>query len=365
LSYSFGASILAVGLGTITLFIGISYYRSSAGGAGLGLTTEMAAMLAFGVGVLAATEAYTLAAAVAVAVVVLLASKRFLHTFAKKIGEQDVQLALQFAVITFIILPILPDKSYGPLAAFNPNSIWKMVVLISGIGFVGYLLMRVLGGEKGITLTGILGGLVSSTAVTLTFSRKSKEQPELSRTFALAVVLACTTMLPRISVEVSVVYAPLLRTLWIPVVSMFVVGLAGCAFLFFKSVKSQESVQVNNPLDMKTAIKFGLLYAVIKFAAKAAQTYLSTGGLYAVSFLSGLNDVDAITLSVSNLCSTNVVTPVEATIAIIIAVLTNTCVKMGLAFSLASRAAFKYMILALGASALAGTIGVCFIILFW
>jgi len=357
----FGASVLAVGLGGMVLLIAISYYRSSKGEAGLGLTSEMAAILAFCLGILAATGEFAIASALAVIIVVLLASKGFLHNITQKIGRQDIQIALQFAVITFIVLPVLPDAAYGPLKAFNPYSVWKMVVLISGIGFLGYLMMRILGAEKGISLTGILGGLVSSTAVTLTFSRKSKEQPELSRTFALAIVLACTTMLPRIALEVSVVYMPLLYTLWLPLTVMFLVGVGGGLFLFFKSEKSQESVTVSNPLSMSTAVKFGLLYAAIQFAAKAAQTYFPTGGLYAVSVLSGLNDVDAITLSVSKLCSENSVNQLVASQSIILAALTNTCVKMGLAFNLASRKAFKYMIFSLGASAVGG--GVTLIVL--
>ena len=196
------------------------------------MTTDVAALLVFLIGGLVWWEMKELAIALAVAVTMFLSLKETLHQWAHRIDREDIFAALKFAIITFIILPVLPNKAYGPFATFNPHEIWLIVVLISGIGFVGYILLKALG-ARGIGLVGLLGGMVSSTAVTLAFSRRSKDQSVVLPAFALAIVLACTTMFPRVIFEVWVVN----QSMFLPLLPAMVI-LTAVGGIFFMVLPS-------------------------------------------------------------------------------------------------------------------------------
>lgn len=307
-----------------------------------GATSEVAAIVVFILGVLIHHEFYIVAVATSVVLTLFLSLKAPLQQLVSHVQAEDIYATLKFAIITAIILPILPNTTLGPLDVLNPRQVWYMVVLIAGISFAGYVLVKVFGSKKGLALTGMMGGLVSSTAVTLSFSQKSREAPELGKTFASAIVLACSIMFPRILVEIAVVNRSLLAFIW-PFIAILTVSGVGASMLllFGKKKDSTTDVDLKNPFELMSAIKFGLIFAVIIFASKAAQIYLGDGGVYLAAGLAGLTDVDAITLSMANLSKTTL-SESTASVAILIAVVMNTIVKGSIAFSLGAAALRRY-----------------------
>jgi uncharacterized membrane protein (DUF4010 family) len=330
--WAFGVLLVLLGL-----LITIAYAVDAAQGR-VGVTSEVAAIVVFVCGALAYWGYLELTAALAVITFGFLTLKPQLHGLAARISSEDLYATLKFAVISLIVLPVLPNQTYGPppFDAFNPYQTWLMVVFISGISFLGYVLIKVIGPRRGIGLTGLLGGLASSTAVTLSFSQRSQEEPLLARPFSLAITLAWTVMFGRVIVEVAVLNRALLRLVWVPLAAAMAAGLVFCGLYFLVQRTSQDSdVKLSNPFELGPAIKFGILYAVILVAAKAAQYYFEDAGVYLASILAGLTDVDAITLSMAQLAGTQGgVAPPTAAGAIVLAVISNTVVKGGLALSL-------------------------------
>ena len=340
------AAFAAEMLGTPWVFIGIilpigglisiSYFVSASRGS-IGMTTETAAFITILAGALAFWEQQAIAVALGVITTALLSLKIELHRFVEKISREDVVAALKFAIITAIILPVLPNQSFlaPPFDVLNPYKIWLMVVLISGIGFLGYILVKLVGSRQGIGLTGFLGGLVSSTAVTLTFSQRSQKERQLVKPFALAITIAWTVMFVRVLVEVGITNLPLLGVVWLPIVAAGGVGLAYGAYLYFseRTTEKADVAEAKNPFELGPAIQFGLLYGLILLVARAAEFYFGETGIYLSSILSGLADVDAITLSMSELSNTGTVTLETAARAIVLATMSNTVVKGGIVLS--------------------------------
>jgi uncharacterized membrane protein (DUF4010 family) len=249
------------------------------------------------------------------------------------------------------MLPLVPDRTYGPFAAFNPYSTWLMVVLISGLGFVGYIMMRLLGAKAGISITGVVGGLASSTATTLAFSRRSKDDPALSDRYALAVVVACTVMLARIVVVVGVINRELAAALILPFVLMALPGLGFVlwAWLFNRSAGQDVTPpHLHNPLGLGIAIKFGIIYAVVAFLVKVATHFELRGGLLPLSFLSGLTDMDAISLLMANSRNDASVAPALAAQSVILAAMGNSVLKTGFAVALGSSTLRRQVAVVLG-----------------
>lgn len=311
-------------------FLIMAYYVAAMKGE-IGLTTEVAALLTLLVGALCYWGYLALAVAVGVATTVLLSLKQELQKFISRITREDVFATLKFAIITAIVLPILPNQDYGfpPLDVFNPYNIWLMVIFISGISFLGYVLIKVVGPHQGIGLTGFLGGLVSSTAVTLSFAQRSRQQPELTRPLALAITVSWTTMFVRVLVIVLALNAALLQLLWAPMVAAMAIGLGYGAFLYLAQQTDEEgNVDFSNPFELRPAIQFGLLYAVVLFASKAAQTYLGDTGIYISSVAAGLADLNAISLSMAELSrGPEGLALGTAARAIVLATMANTAVK--------------------------------------
>ncbi|HID62112.1 MAG TPA: DUF4010 domain-containing protein [Anaerolineae bacterium] len=339
-----------IGLAAMVL---ASYVVTAAKG-DVGLTTEITSLLVFIGGALVYWGYLELGAALAVIVTLFLSLKVKLHALAARVSEEDILATLKFAIITVIVLPLLPNRTYGPLDVLNPYNIWLMVVFISGVNFIGYVLVKVLGSQHGIGLTGLLGGLVSSTAVTLSFSQRSQKEPALGRDFALAITMASTTMFLRVLFEACVLNRVLAYSLLAPLLAAAGVGLAACLYLWFSS-RSRErgEVSASNPFELGPAIQFGLLFAVILFASKAAQVYLGDAGVYLSSVLAGLTDVDAITLSMARLAGADVSYAVAAR-AVTLAALSNTVVKGGIAISLGSASLRRYILPIFGAVLVVG-----------
>jgi uncharacterized membrane protein (DUF4010 family) len=301
----------------------------------VGITTEVSALLAFLLGFLCVSGQVTLAAGLAVASGGVLALKAWLHALARRIDTADVEATLKFAIVTVIILPLVPDHNYGPapLDVINPYKIWWMVVLISGLNFASYLLVKIVGAEHGIGLTGLLGGLMSSTAVTLGFAQRSRTQPEQAPALALGILLAWTVMFFRVVLLAAVVERRLLAELGL---GMGLLGLLSLAIVLVLRRRQRAGARAevsagSNPFELGEAIRFGLLFGVVTFVAKAAQVWLGDAGLYLAGAVAGLTDVDAIALSMAQLAQREPASVQVAARTVLIAVLANTAVKGGLA----------------------------------
>lgn len=360
-------------LGVIA-FITVSHVWSGSRG-DIGISSEVAALVTYVLGALAvmsdlvpnASERYLLVAGCASATLALLALKQPMHRFVGRLSADDVYATTKFLVLCLIVLPVLPNQFYGPLDVLNPFKVGIMIVLVAGISFAGYLATRLVGPDRGLLLTGLLGGLVSSTAVTMTYAGRAKRDSTLVAVCAVAIVIACSTMFARVVAVIAVVDRPLLSHVAPSLGSMAAVGLAASAWLYFRSngaskkeksdrnanKDSKDVVKLKNPFELKQAVSFGLLYGAVLFVAKAAQMYLGSTGLYASSVLAGMTDVDAITLSVVELHRGGLSGGVAAT-AITMAAVTNTITKAGIALVIGGRALGKDVGMILGLALSAG-----------
>jgi uncharacterized membrane protein (DUF4010 family) len=298
-----------------------------------GMTTEVASILILIVGALCYWDEITLAGALAVTTTVLLSVKGEVQRFVRNLTPEDVRSTLVFAVITVIILPVLPDEGLGekPLDVLNPRQIWLMVVFISGISFLGYILNKFLGTSRGVVLTGLLGGVVSSTASTMSFAQRSKENPELAKSLGLAIMLTWTVMYARVTVIVAVISNHLLNELWLPLSLNMAVGAAYATWLYYSQREhTSEEFQYNNPFRLRPALEFGALFAVILVVARAAQLNLGDAGVFLSSAIGGSVDVNAITLSMSDLANGRNIGTVLAAQAVMLATISNMVVKGGM-----------------------------------
>jgi len=266
-----------------------------------------------------------------------------MQRFVAHLTREDILAALKFGIITAIVLPVLPNRDFGPppFDIFNPYHIWLIVVLISGISFLGYLLMKLVKPQQGISLTGILGGLASSTATTLSFAQRSHKNPAFARSFSLAILAAWTVMFGRALVEIGAVNFALLRVVLVPMTVTAVAGLLYGAYLYFSasSEEDQEELELANPFELGPAIQFGLIYAVILFISRAGQHYFGETGIYVSSVVAGLADVDAIALSIAELSSQpDGPAMTTAARAVIMAALANTFAKGGIVVATGSAA---------------------------
>jgi len=317
----------------LALLIWASYLGEIYRGHEEGITTEVVALIVPLLGAMVIWDNFELAAALGVITALILALKPTLHNLARRMSAVDLRATLEFALITAVVLPLLPNRNFGPFDVINPFQIWLLVILVSGIGFLGYILIKILGTEQGVGLTGILGGLVSSTATTVSFAGRSKENPGLSSILARGVLLASCIMFPRVMIEVGVVYAPLLNIISIPLVAMLIASLGGVYLLWRvrqeDEQESRERMEVSNPLRFSTALTFVIV-------VRAANEFFGYAGVYLASALTGVTDVDAITLSVSDLALSGQIELKVAAVAIPLATLVNTTAKVVIAWMLGS-----------------------------
>ena len=356
LSTATGSGYVFVGIGALVTAVVIAgYWANERAHPGQhGLTTEVAALVVYLLGGATLFGHPEIAVALAIVTSALLAFKQPLHGAVGKLGTDDIYAGLTLLIATFIVLPLLPDRPIDPWGALNPYKLWWLVILISGLSLVGYVAVRWLGPQRGTSLTGFFGGLVSSTAVTLSFARRSREEPALAAAIATGLLLAWGTMSGRVIVEVAIVNRGLLRGVAVPIVAMGVVGLAAAAWFYYRAgaghrarakaeADAARNVPLTNPFSLYSAVKFGLFFAAVLLVVKLVQDYAAgAAGFYAVSALAGATDVDAITLSMATYAK-NGGSPEIAVTSIVIAALANTAVKAG-------------MVLVLGASVLRGRI---------
>ncbi len=329
--------------GVFSLLVATSYRADVARGRP-GMTTEMATLVVFVTGAMCYWDLLPLAAALAVAVTLMLSLKPQLQAFAHALTRDDIYATLKFAVVSIIVLPILPNRTFGPppFDVLNPYKIWLMVVFISGISFLGYVLIKTAGPQRGIGLTGLLGGIASSTAVTLSFAARSRTNQKLARPFASAILVAWTVMFVRVAVIVFALNQTLALRLALPILLPTLAGSLYCAYLYFAHrTDVKEDIRFVNPFDLGPAIKFGLIYAVISLISKGAQVYFGDTGIYVSSLISGVADMDAIVLSVVDLVKASGLDLIVAARAVVLAMLASTLFKGGFALTSGSPALRK------------------------
>lgn len=289
-------------------------------------TSYVAMFITLMIGVLAGYGYLATSAATAVVVTVLLGLKEPLHAWVAKIEWSEIVAFFKLLLISVVALPLLPNESYGPWGALNPYELWWMVVLVSAISFAGFVAIKWAGARRGILLTALLGGLASSTAIAISFGRMGKDSPRLGRFLASGVAAASTMMFARMLVIASAVSADLALKL-LPVVALVVVaGIAGVALLWPRKGTGGEAPALETSFHLGVPLRFGLLLAVVMVLADGATHWLGAQGLYLVSALAGLTDVDAITLSVASDVNTGMLVDV-ALAAALIAAGVNTVVK--------------------------------------
>ena len=334
-----------------------------AGTATAGLTTEIAALVTVLLGGLVMFGWPALAVGLGIATSAVLAFKGELHGVVAKIGEDDLYAAIKLLIASFIVLPLLPDRTVDPLDSLNPRQLWLLVILIAGLSLVGYVAVRILGETRGTALTGLFGGLVSSTAVTLSFSRRSREKGSdagFVDALAAGILLAWVIMVIRVFIEVFVVHRALLPALAIPLGAIALVS-AGAGVYFYRrgtdrAREEGDDVALKNPFSLTSAVKFGAVFAAVMLAVALAQRLLPPGGMYVVAGLAGLTDMDAITLSMAEYARSGGEARV-AVISITIAALSNTLVKGGMVLTLGSPGLRRRVAIVMALSIAAGIAG--------
>lgn len=325
--------LIPVGLLLVGGMMIAAYLRTPDEGGDPGTTTVAALMLCYGLGVLVWHDEAQLAVMLGIAATMLLYFKPELRGMSERLTRRDLLSVLQFAVLSLIILPLVPNRDYGPFGALNPYQIWWMVVLIAGVGLAGYAALRLVGPQRGAVMLGLLGGLVSSTATTLAFSRHVRASDAMIPVAVIVIVLANLVVLLRLGVLVAVL-APAMLAPLVPVLAGgLVAGALGAAYGVrrLKPAGELPDLAMSNPTELRTAMGFGLMYAVVLLAAAWLSDWLGTRGLYAVALVSGLTDVDAITLSSLRLFNLDRLPAAAVVNVIVLATLANLFFKSVLA----------------------------------
>ncbi len=335
---AFFPAMLPVALVALVIPLTVAYGGKVVTRGDVGLTTLTASLITVLLGALAVhSERGALFAIIIGGVVtVLLSAKPTIHSLVERIDESERRASLKFILVVFVVLPVLPNRELDILYGLNPRFVWLMVVFVTGLGFVAYLLGRALGPERGIALTGIIGGFVSSTATTVSMAEKTTQNETLYHVCAFAVVTASIVMFPRALIEVAVVNPGLLSSVALPLGAMTLVGIVAAGVLYWLTVSDEtvEPEEVKNPFRLQPALLFGAVFAAVLLVSESANEWLGTSGVYATAFVSGLADVDAMTITLSQLAAKGTVSPEVATTGIVIAAIANTFVKAALAWFL-------------------------------
>lgn len=362
LGKSEGGWIFIIAFLAVISLVSISYF-SMAKQNDVGATTEVSFILTFILGALVFRGDVLLAVSAAVLITVLLSIKLQVLSALGKFGQPDFFALLKFVIMAAIILPVLPDKQTGPYLAINPRQIGYVIVLISGISFFGYVLTKLKGSDKGIQFAAILGGIVSSTALTWDFSKKSKDDPERSAQYATGIVLACSIMYLRVLLIVYLLNPGLGFYLSIPALMLGVGGLLTGRWLMkeITTKPSQETFSISNPLNIRNAVTFAVLFSVVGVLVQAGKSMFGEGGIYLVGALSGLTNVDAIVLSMVNYAGSQPELAKVAVVTMLLAMTVNTLFKFSLALLNGNKTMKSVIWKGVGALILGGTVAVLII----
>jgi uncharacterized membrane protein (DUF4010 family) len=329
LSRALATPWIFIGIGALVAALTLAGYvvETRAKPEELGKTTEAAMLVVYLLGGTAVFGYPELAVALAITTSAALAFKEPLHGFVDRIGRHELQAALKLLIATFIVLPVLPNRTVDPWGALNPWVLWWLVILICALSFAGYVASRWLGPERGLPVAGFFGGMVSSTAVTLSFARRSRESPAAVDALAAGIILSWGVMVVRIAILVAVVDAALLAHLWLPLAILAVAHVPVAVWLVRRSrgARLSDGFQMQNPFSLAFATRFALLFAAIRVVVELVRTYLPGAGLYLVAAVAGLPNVDAITLSMAEYAQKGEVR--VAVGSIVIAAMSNTLLK--------------------------------------
>jgi uncharacterized membrane protein (DUF4010 family) len=332
-----------------------------------GLTTEVAALLMFGVGAYVVVGHVEAAVVLAGAIVLLLHLKRPMHRFVAAMGERDVTAVMQFALITLVILPLLPNRGYGPYGVLNPFKVWLMVVLIVAVSLAGYVAYKLVGTRAGALLAGVVGGLVSSTATTLSFARRTRTGSGQAAAHAAGlaaqvITIASTVSLPRLVIVIAIVAPAQALTIAAPLGALFVwmTLLSALAWRLGRRDAAGDLPEVANPAELKSALIFGALFALITLAVAFVKERFGDAGLYPVGVISGLTDMDAIALSTANLAADERLAATTAGKVILVAELSNLAFKGACAVVVGAAALRARVALYLGLG-IAGGVAILFV----
>lgn len=345
--------LLIAGLLAVTGMIIAAYLNTPGDETDPGTTTIIALLICYGLGALVWYDLARLAVMLAITVTILLYLKPELRGISQRLARRDLVAILQFAVLTFVILPILPDQNYGPYNAVNPYQAWLMVVLISGISLTGYAALQIVGARYGAPLLGFLGGLVSSTATTLSYAKRSKATPAMLEIAASVIVIAGLVVLIRLIVVTAVVAYSALPALLPVLLGGLLFGFSVALYNWRKLTNTQELhfPETSNPAELHTAISFGLLYVAVLLAAAWMADFAGNQGLYVVALVSGLTDVDAIALSSLRLFDLGQLSEQQTVTAIAIAFLANLAFKFGMVVFIGGWKLAKFVAIGFGAIA--------------
>lgn len=324
-----------VGLGLAGVVVAGYWLENRVRSDALGLTTEVAALVTYLLGGLVVVGEPRLAVALAIATSAVLAFKEPLHGMVARLGGEDLRAALKLLVATFIVLPVLPREAIDPWGVLRPYAMWWLVILVSTLSLAGYAATRLLGSRHGLSLTALAGGLVSSTAVTLAFARRSREEGAPGA-LAGGILLSWSVMFVRVLVTTAAIHPPLARELAAPCAAM-----AACALVFALRLARGRSggapaLDVKNPFRLLSSIRLVLLFALVQLLVELVRREFPQGGVLAVAALAGLTDVDAITLSMTELARQGELATASA--AVLVAIAANTLVKLAIAAGLGTRA---------------------------
>ncbi len=349
------AWVAALAFGGLALLLAAAAFVEADKTGRYSVTTEVAALATFVLGALAMTPYVQLAATAAVIIAILLGLKPVLHGWVYRLAPQEIYAVFKLLLISVVILPILPNRTYDPWAAFNPYEIWWMVVLISAVSFTGYFAVRLIGPRSGILLTGLFGGLASSTAVTLSLARLARGNAGEPRLLAAGVIIASSTMFPRILVVASFLSPPLAEILLQPLVIMAAAGYALAWWLVRHTASRTAGPMLNlaNPFEFGIALRFGALLALILWLTKVLEEGLGSVGIYLTAAISGIADVDAITLTLAKLAHDPAVLETAA-LGILLAAAINTAVKGTMAVVIGGSSMGKYVAGIYGLQLMAG-----------
>lgn len=348
--------VLAISLGSFILFLGFNQFSKEQQEYAKGLTTNLALIATFVLGVMVSAEYYRDAVATAVIIVTLLSLKTKFRSVISNITSEELFAFIKFSIIALLILPFLPDKTYGPDNLLNPFEIGSIVVIVSFLNFIGYFLVKFVGSNKGILLTAILGGLISSTAVTWSYASKSAELPELSKKYGAGIIIASAIMFPRLALLAYIFNSALLKYLVLPFSILTAICIVVSLIMIKRDAKEPDTnIKLGNPLNMLNAIGFGAIYVIIGFAVFYSNEFFGESGLYYSALIAGLADTDAITISMAkfSISETNLSL---ASSVILAATMSNMLVKLGITIAKGSKITGKFVGYVFGSIILIGII---------
>jgi len=352
--------LLIISLGAFILFLALTHFSKKQQEYRQGLTTNLALITTFVLGIMVSVEYYRNAVATAVIIVTLLSLKTRFRSVISNITSEELFAFIKFSIIALLILPFLPNKEYGLNNLLNPFEIGSIIVIVSFLNFIGYFLVKFVGSKKGIILTAILGGLISSTAVAWNYASRSKESPALSKKYSAGIIVASAIMFPRLALLAYMFNSAILEYLVFPFgLLTFLCILATILLIRKDDNKPDTDIKLGNPLNVLNAIGFGVVYVVILYAVFYSEKILGESGLYYSALIAGLADTDAITISMAKFSLEGEKLKLASSV-IIVATMSNMLVKLGITLFKGSKTAGKLVAYSFGSSIVVGILYILF-----